>query len=96
MKIHQILGAPSIILTNEEQNFIKQHNKEIAIRNLYDRDEVLARNLVRKGVYEISNDNENLILKKDTSDRKSPVWKIWKDGQGRQARFQKQRAGHSN
>jgi hypothetical protein len=73
MKIHQILGAPSIILTNEEQNFIKQHNKEIAIRNLYDRDEVLARNLVRKGVYEISNDNENLILKKDTSDRKSPV-----------------------
>jgi hypothetical protein len=73
MKIHQILGAPSIILTNEEQSFIKSHHKEIAIRSLYDREEVLARNLVRKGVYEISNDNENLILKKDTSDRKSPV-----------------------
>jgi hypothetical protein len=73
MKIHQILGAPSIILTNEEQAFIKKHHKEISIRNLYDREEVLARNLVRKGVYEISNDNESLILKKDASDRKSLV-----------------------
>ena len=70
MKIHQILGAPPIILTNEEQSFIKSHRDEIAIRNLYDREEVLARNLVRKGVYEISNDNESLILKKTSTNRK--------------------------
>jgi hypothetical protein len=73
MKIHQILGVTPIILTNEEQAFIKGHNPEIVIRNLYDRDEVLARNLVRKGVYEISNDNETLILKKDSSNRKPLV-----------------------
>ena len=73
MKIHQILGATPIILTNEEQAFIKGHNPQIAIRNLYDREEVLARNLVRKGVYEISNDNETLILKKDSSNRKPLV-----------------------
>lgn len=71
MKIHQILGAPSIILTNEEQSFIKSHHTEIAIRSLYDREEVVARNLVRKGVYEISNDN--LILKKDANNRKTPI-----------------------
>jgi hypothetical protein len=71
MKIHQILGAPSIILTNEEQDFIKSHHKEIPIRSLYDREEVLARNLVRKGVYEISNDN--LILTQDANNRKSII-----------------------
>lgn len=64
MKIHQLLDSPSIILTNEEKSFIDKHKDEIAIRALFDRDEVVARNLVRKGVYEISNDNQNLILKK--------------------------------
>jgi hypothetical protein len=71
MKIHQILGAPSIILTNEEQHFIESHHKEIPIRSLYDREEVLARNLVRKGVYEIS--NETLVLKKDATNRKKII-----------------------
>jgi len=63
MRIHQILGAPSIILTNEEKAFIRKHNTEINIGGLFDRDEVIARNLVRKGVYEISNDNRNIVLK---------------------------------
>ena len=65
MKIHQLLGGPSIIITNEEQSFIDQHHSEIAIDNLHDREEVVARNLVRKGVYEISNDSNRIILKKD-------------------------------
>jgi hypothetical protein len=69
MKIHQILGAPSIILTNEERDFIKNHHKEISIKSLYDREEVLARNLVRKGVYEISNDSTLIVLKTNDSDR---------------------------
>ena len=63
MKIHQILGQPSIILTNEEKDFVKNHSHEISITSLYDRDEVIARNLVRKGVYEISKDSRNMILK---------------------------------
>jgi hypothetical protein len=73
MKIHQVLGSTSIILTNEEQRFIDSHHKEIAIRSLYDREEVLARNLVRKGVYEISTDNNTLILKTDATNRKKPI-----------------------
>ena len=72
MKIHHLLDAPAIILTNEEQHFIKSHHKEIPINSLVNRDEVLARNLVRKGVYEISNDNKNLILK-DANNRKKPI-----------------------
>lgn len=71
MKIHQILGATAIILTNEEHSFIESHHKEIAIRSLYDREEIIARNLVRKGVYDISNDN--LILKQDANNRKTPI-----------------------
>ncbi len=72
MKIHQILGAPSIILTNEEKNFIDSHRQSIAIKTLYDRDEVIARNLVRKGVYEISTDNQSIILK-NADRRKNPL-----------------------
>lgn len=72
MKIHQLLGAPSIILTNEENQFVNSHKEEIPIRSLYDREEVVARNLVRKGVYEISNDN-NLILKKNANNRKTSI-----------------------
>ena len=73
MKIHQILGGTPIFITNEEQDFISKHHKEIPLRSLFDRDEVIARNLVRKGVYEISNDNQNLILKHDADKRKTLI-----------------------
>lgn len=69
MKIHHLLGQPSIILTNEEKAFIDNHSPEISIKSLYDREEWLARNLVRKGIYEISNDNQFIILR---SDEKNP------------------------
>lgn len=72
MKIYQLLDSPSIILTNEEQDFIDKHNKEIAIGALFDRDQVVARNLVRKGVYEISNDSKHIVLK-NAANRKKPL-----------------------
>ena len=62
MKIHQLLDSPSIILTNEERDFIERYSAEILINSLHDRDEVLARNLVRKGVYEVSKDSKSIIL----------------------------------
>lgn len=73
MKIHQILGSTPILITNEEEHFIESHHKEIPIRSLFDRDEIIARNLVRKGVYEISNDSNNLILKEDANQRKTLI-----------------------
>ena len=63
MKIHQILGAPPIILTNEEKDFVRRHRNEVSLHNLFDREEILARNLVRKGVYEMSDDSQHIVLK---------------------------------
>jgi hypothetical protein len=63
MRIHQILGEPSVIITNEERNFIFRNSPKISISKLIDRDEVIARNLVRKGVYEVSEDSESIVLK---------------------------------
>lgn len=63
MRIHQILGAPAIIISNEEKKFIKRYGEEISLSMLHEREQVLARNLVRKGVYDISDDNNQLILK---------------------------------
>jgi len=60
MKIVELLNF-SIPLTNEEQQFVESHPSKMAIARLMDRDQVIARNLVRKGIYEISNDSQYLI-----------------------------------
>lgn len=68
MKIHQLLDNIAVPLTNEEDHFINEHGSVISVDSLHDRDEVLAHNLVRKGVYDISKDNHNLIKKGYESD----------------------------
>lgn len=73
MKIYQLFNSPDLILTNEENDFVTRHRQEISIRSLYDRDQILARNLVRKGIYELSTDNQSLILKKNADDRKKSI-----------------------
>jgi len=62
MRIHHLLDQPSIILTNEEKEFIDAMGNEIRLNALKEREQVLARNLVRKGVYTISKTNETLHL----------------------------------
>lgn len=61
MKIRQLLSGVTIAVTNEENRFIQQHDTDIKITSLDEYDQWLAQNLVRKGVYEISNDNRTLI-----------------------------------
>ena len=63
MRIHHLVGGPHIQLTNEEKDFIDAQRPEIKIRALRERDIIVAQNLVRKGVYEISTDNQTLHLK---------------------------------
>lgn len=63
MRIYQILSDFPIILSNEEHHFVESHQSDIVLSSLVDRDEVIARNLVRKGIYEISKDNRRLLLK---------------------------------
>lgn len=65
MRIHQILSDVPIILSNEEHRFVESHQSDIVLSSLFDRDQVIARNLVRKGVYEISKDNRRLLLKQN-------------------------------
>lgn len=60
MKIVDLLEY-SLPLTNEEQEFLTRHRKEIRISGLAERDQVIARNLVRKGLLEISNDSKFLF-----------------------------------
>lgn len=62
MKIIQLLDV-TMPLTNEEHGFLKNHSGKIRITGLAERDQVVARNLVRKGIYEISNDNEHIFKK---------------------------------
>lgn len=66
MRIHQLIDLP-VIITNEEQGFIKRHHNEIMINKLHERDQVLARNLVRKGIYDVSEDSVYMRLKTKSS-----------------------------
>lgn len=63
MKIHQLLSGLHTPVTNEEQRFIENHQTNIKISSLDEHDKWLAQNLVRKGIYAISKDNNILISK---------------------------------
>ncbi len=65
MKIHQLL-THGVILTNEEQAFVNSHPAKIEIDQLVERPRVIAHNLVRKGVYEISSDNKHLVRQNES------------------------------
>jgi hypothetical protein len=59
MRIHHILGGVSILITNEERQFIsKNDDEEITIESLDDHEQWVAQNLVRKGVYTLSKDKK--------------------------------------
>lgn len=64
MKITQLISGFLIPLTNQEKEFVNKHNK-VKISSLNEHDQWLAQNLVRKGVYTISNDNQTLIKRLD-------------------------------
>jgi hypothetical protein len=64
MKIVDLVGI-AIPLTNEEQEFLSCRRGQIKIAGLVERDEIVARNLIRKGLLEISNDNQFLFKKNE-------------------------------
>jgi hypothetical protein len=66
MKIYQLLDIP-VILNNEEEQFLESHSDRLSIDTLYEREYIVAQNLVRKGVYSISNDSKHLIKANDRS-----------------------------
>jgi hypothetical protein len=68
MKIHQLLSKVDIALSNEEHRFLENHEHDVRITSLDDHDRWVAQNLVRKGVYEISKDNNTLVNKLNETD----------------------------
>jgi hypothetical protein len=70
MRIHHLLDSPPIVLTNEEKDFVDFMSTDIKVSSLKEREQVIAHNLVRKGVYAISKDNNTLHLTNAQSPKK--------------------------
>lgn len=70
MKIGQLLSGLHIALTNQEQEFVETHKDKVSLTTLNEHEIWIAQNLVRKGVYAISNDNQTLIKKLDETSTK--------------------------
>jgi hypothetical protein len=56
MKILDVINSIGVAVNNEERNFLNKHGDDIRLTSLDEREIWLAQNLVRKGLYEISND----------------------------------------
>ena len=67
MRLHEISDGVPIFITSEEQGFIKKHGDKIFISSLDEHNSYLANNLVRKGVYSISNDKK-VISKRNSNE----------------------------
>lgn len=68
MKIANLLsGISSIALTNQEKDFVETYRNKVSLTNLNEQDLWIAQNLVRKGIYAISKDNQTLIKQIDES-----------------------------
>ncbi len=63
MKIVQLLSGIDIALTNEERIFVNKYDNNISINSLDEHSKWVAQNLLRKGVYSISNDRKTLLKK---------------------------------
>lgn len=64
MKISQLISGMRYYLNNEETKFVKKHDT-VKITSLNEHEQWLAQNLVRKGVYTISKDNNTLTKNLD-------------------------------
>ena len=73
MKIHHILDGISIIITNEERDFIKTHSTNVLLSSLNEHEMWTAQNLVRKGVYRITNDSKFIIVNRSSRDNRSII-----------------------
>ncbi len=62
MKIVQLISGLLHHVTNEERDFIKKHSGSVRIDSLNEHEQWIAQNLLRKGVYAISK-NDNILIK---------------------------------
>lgn len=60
MKMQELYTGMSVMLTNEEHNFVILHGYNVPVISLTEREELLANSLIKKGVYDISPDRKYL------------------------------------
>jgi hypothetical protein len=73
MKIYELLDQPQLIITNEEHHFVETHTSDVDLDSLNERELVIAQNLVRKGLYAISNDSERIIKQGNEIEQESDL-----------------------
>lgn len=61
MKIKQLISGNLIPLSNEEKDFVNQHKSITNLRGLNEHELWIAQNLVRKGIYDLSEDGTAII-----------------------------------
>lgn len=61
MKIAQLVSRIKLPLSNEENDFVQKYGKTVRLTTLDEHAQWVAQNLVRKGVYSISKDDNTLI-----------------------------------
>lgn len=61
MKIAQLLNGTGLAITSEESQFIKKYGNQVRLTTLDEHAQWVAQNLVRKGVYSISKDDNTLV-----------------------------------
>lgn len=64
MKIYQLLKDVAVPLNNEEHHFVESHGDRIKLTSLDEHQLWMAQNLVRKGVYDVSKDNNHILRRK--------------------------------
>ena len=72
MKINELFESVRVTLNNEEREFMKFYGKRVPLSNLDDHRIWIAQNLVRKGMYEISNDDRELVKIKNVFNSSGP------------------------
>jgi hypothetical protein len=63
MKIVDLFKTANIMLTNEEKDFVHLYGDQVSLSSLDEHATWVAQNLVRKGMYEISNNDEQKLVK---------------------------------
>ena len=77
MKIKDVLVSMiGIALTNEEKDFVSYYGNQITLSSLDDHGIWVAQNLVRKGIYEISNNDAQLIKTKNAFEPRPNTQKV--------------------
>lgn len=65
MRIREICEGWGIMTNSEERKFIKAHGSRVNLDKLDQHSRWVAKNLVRKGIYEVAKNGQEIYLKNE-------------------------------